>query len=722
MLKETIKSAKCYADAGYTIIRVAGKIPAAGWNSADYVFADDVPAFLSNDGGEVFRGKDKKIIPWDGNFGVLLSRRDLVIDIDPRNFKEGDKPHVRLFAALGIEIKNFGAIARTGGGGIHIYLRLPEGVKIKETHPDYPGIEFKSRGRQVVGVGSVHPDTKKRYEWAGGLPINAIEEAPAALVELIRRAEFEVEAPEGGVVLAEGSTDNDPDVITRYTEYLKTAPAAIQGDHGDQTTYNVACKGRDLGLSREKILALMLAYYNHRCIPDWKPEELKTKVRNAFSYASGAVGKDLPSNDFSPVADSGKHRLFRGWDRFENGKLQKTLNNVVNYFLISESPMTGSIGYDEFNGQVRILKRLPWHDRPLPVGGLEWKDEDSIQLRLWLSREKQFDVSLKVIDEGVHAASQEILLHPVKDYLRSLRWDGQPRLETWLIEYAGATDNRFVREASKKFLLQAVSRVYHPGCKADHVVVLEGPQGCGKSSLVEILGGIWYADILVDPHSRDTVDAMRGKWFLEFSEMVAPTKQDANAMKAFITRRVDRVRLAYGRRSVDLPRQCVFIGTINPDATKEYLNDDTGGRRWWPIEIGKVRFSDLEAMRDQLFAEAVDLVMKGEATHIIDHEVLELARSEQRARQTTDPWAGVIQEFMADKTYTYITTKDVWVYALKGSEAQLSVVHQRRIALCLKDLGFVPHVRRDAAAGKVVRCFVHNDHLQADKNLGEMLN
>jgi predicted P-loop ATPase len=216
---------------------------------------------------------------------------------------------------------------------------------------------------------------------------------------------------------------------------------------------------------------------------------------------------------------------------------------------------------------------------------------------------------------------------------------------------------------------------------------------------------------------------MRGKWFLEFSEMVAPSKQDANAMKAFITRRIDRVRLAYGRRSVDLPRQCVFIGTINPDATNEYLNDDTGGRRWWPIAVGRVSFDKLQAMRDQLFAEAVDAVMKGAETHIVDREILDLARTEQRSRQTTDPWLAVIAEYLADDKVQFVTTKEIWVYALKGSESQLATVHQRRIASCLRELGFVAKVKRDCEVGKAIRGYADRkyDQTETDRELGRLL-
>lgn len=713
MQAKIIQAAISYAEAGYTVIRLRGKVPEAkNWTQADYVFPEDIPGMFKD---------------WNGNFGVVLSRRDLVIDIDPRNFKTGDKPHARLFQECKTDIKKFGALARTGGGGLHIYLRLPAtgDIKIRENHPDYPGVEFKSRGRQVVGVGGTHPDTKKPYEWAGGLPIGQILEAPKELLDIIKRSDFEnveLSRPSGSIQV--GASDEKPGVITAYTEYLQTAPAAVQGEAGDMRTFTVACKGRDLGLSEAKTFELMLEHYNPRCTPDWKHDELLRKVKNAYNYAVNEPGSDLPQAEFTKVKPTA-HPLWRGWDKRMDGsnKLLKTINNVCNYFISSEYPVfVDSLAWDEFNGQVRILKKLPWHrqEGAWPKGGVEWRDDDSIQLRVWLSRNREFDVSTDLIDQAVLSVAQIKVLHPVRDYLRGLRWDGVPRLETWLIDYCGARDSAFVREAAKKFLLQAVSRIYNPGCKADHIVVLEGEQGVGKSSVVEILGGPWYGDIIIDPHSRDTVDAMRGKWIIEFSEMEAQNRHDAQAMKAFITRRVDRVRLAYGKRSMDFPRHCVFMGTMNPDATGEYLSDSTGNRRIWPVLIHKVKFDDLAAMRDQLFAEAADLVMKGEAIHIIDHEIIKEAITEQRKRQTTDPWRDIITEYMAKEPVSFVTTKDVWVWCLKGSESQLSVLHQRRIAFCLKECGFIPHVKREE--GRLVRGFIYAGPEAIKRQLGDIFS
>jgi len=706
------KEAISYAESGYVIIKLRGKIPAvSNWTAAEYIWPDDVPSFLNG---------------WSGNqknFGVVLSARDLVIDVDPRNFKPGDKPHTRLFQDLKIDVKEIAAVARTGSGGAHIYLKLPPGIRVKETLPEYPGVEFKSKGRQVVGVGSTHPDIKEPYTWAGGLPLREVCVAPDALLNVIRRAAFRATAVRDDIRAGSGAQDADPDTNARYAEWLGIARVAVTGDQGDITTYKAACRGRDMGLSAACVFDHLLKHYNPRCVPPWAPDELRVKVRNAFEYASERPGNALPQNDFTAVETKPEtHPLYRGWDRMKDGTLKKTSMNVFNFFIVKDSPFVGALGYDEFNGQVKILSRLPWHEpnMKLPPGGLEWTDTDSIRFRLWMSREKNLDVAVTLIDQAVLDAAHLQILHPVKDFLRELKWDGTSRLETWLIDYAGADDNRFVREASKKFLLQAVARVYTPGCKADHIIVLEGEQGVGKSSIVEILGGSWYGDIVIDPHARDTVDAMRGKWFIELSEMEAIRRTDAQALKAFITRRVDRVRLAYGKRSVDLPRQCVMVGTINPDATSEYLTDTTGNRRMWPIYIKKVNFAGLQSIREQLFAEAVDLVLGGEDTYIVDREVLQLADEEQKKRLNSDPWETAISEYCTDKVFRFVTTKEVWVFALKGSDSALSNVQQRRIARCLKELGFVPHVKRDPD-GRVVRGFVHREALRVDKEMEDSL-
>lgn len=680
-----VLSAGHYAECGFSVfpLRPASKLPAVKeWQNTLYRFPDEAQEALAGAQG----------------LGVVLSERDLVIDVDPRNFKKGDKPHVRLFEDAGISAKDFGAIARTGSGGMHVYLKLPAGVQVRKKVPNYPGIDFLSKGCFVVGVGSLHPDTQKSYEWALGLPLEGIKEAPESLIRLFRRAGELVDPPgQPGPHLPEGgTTDQDGSVVRAFTEYLEAAPPAIQGESGDAQTFKVCAKGKDYGLSEEKAFELISRIYNPRCSPPWADGELRGKVRNAYAYSQGRVGNALAVSDFS-VVEPKKNPLFRGWD-LSNGKRAKTLNNAFNYFVMDDSPIKDIIAWDEFNGQVKLLKPAPWTPPAahIQIGtGVEWRDLDSVMLRLWLGREKRTDFPIQVIEQAVQCAAEQRIVNPVKDFLNGLVWDGVPRIKTWLIDYAKAKDDRYVREVSEKVLLQAVNRIFYPGCKADYVLVLEGNQGIGKSSLIRILaGGYWYADIVVDPHARDTADAMRGKWIVEFSEMEVTKRADANALKAFITRQVDRFRLAYGRRAVDLPRQCIFIGTINPDATNEYLADSTGNRRFWPVRIRQVDFKGLEQVREQLFAEAVHAVKRGDAAHIVDSEVMALAAKEQAKRQTSDPWQEPIQDWLVEQKSDFVTTKEVWIWALRGREADLNLSHQRRIAAALRELGWEQHVRK----------------------------
>jgi len=485
----------------------------------------------------------------------------------------------------------------------------------------------------------------------------------------------------------------DQAASARYAEYLQTAPPAIQGDNGDKTTLQVAMRGRDMGLCQEDTYFAMLDFYNPRCIPSWSEDELLEKVRNAYKYATAPAGNARAEVEFVGVpvpVSAGRHPAFKRWDENDKGALVRTLNNVVNFFICEqEEPLFyESLAYDQFIGQVRLLKPMPWDTEKFPANGREWGDDDTKQMALWLSRERGFNPATELIDNAVLAVSQLKPLHPVRDYLRKLKWDGVPRINTWLPEYAGAQDNVFVRDVSRLTLLQAVARIYQPGCKADHVLVLEGEQGVGKSTLVRILGDPWASDFVVDPHAKDTIDAIRGKWFVEFSEMEVTKRADSQALKAFITKQVDRVRPAYARRAVDIPRQCVFIGTINPDATNEYLADGTGNRRFWPVRIKQVKFQELADVRDQLFAEAVSILEAGAPTHITDKKVLDIARQEQRDRRTTDPYEISIGDWLSEQNSDFVSTRDVWVYALKGTESSLTVAHQRRISQVLKDLGY----------------------------------
>ncbi len=250
-------------------------------------------------------------------------------------------------------------------------------------------------------------------------------------------------------------------------------------------------------------------------------------------------------------------------------------------------------------------------------------------------------------------------------------------------------ENGYSAAVGRKLIVGMVSRIFVPGIKFDYCLILEGAQGVGKSTICAILGGGWYGDIVLDPHARDTIDAIRGKWIVELSEMEVTRRADAQALKAFISRTTDRARLAYERTTKDFPRQCVFVGTINPDEMG-YLSDNTGNRRFWPVKCGGD--FDLEAfkkVRDQLIAEAYHAFKNGEKLYL-SGDVVKMAEIEQNARRHVDPWQDVVEDWLEDagKEVKELGMQQVYELILGGNIKSISRAEQCRIGRILSDMGW----------------------------------
>jgi hypothetical protein len=258
-------------------------------------------------------------------------------------------------------------------------------------------------------------------------------------------------------------------------------------------------------------------------------------------------------------------------------------------------------GYDEMRRAPVLLRALDGRNdfAPRPINDIDvGLVQDRLQ-KLGL-RALSKDVTHQAVDIRAH----ECAFHPVRDYLHSLTWDGQPRIASLFPDYFGAHGecSAYAEAVSRMFMVSLVARIIEPGCKVDHLPVIEGPQGAGKSTACRLLGGEWFSDALPDIGSKDAQQFLRGKWLIEVSEMHAMTRAEAAQLKAFITRQEERYRPSHGRKEVFEARQCVFIGTTNKDA---YLRDETGGRRFWPIKATSIDLDALARDRDQLFAEAV---------------------------------------------------------------------------------------------------------------------
>jgi predicted P-loop ATPase len=319
--------------------------------------------------------------------------------------------------------------------------------------------------------------------------------------------------------------------------------------------------------------------------------------------------------------------------------------SAANIELILENDplLAGKWLLDTFAIRVRVNGDLPW-DR----NGAYWTDADDAGLRVYF--EKMYGIAARgKLDDAFALSLERRSVHPVREYLDSLAWDGKARLDTLLIEWLGAEDTPYTRMATRKFCVAAVARVFVPGIKFDNALVTTGPQGIGKTLLVQKLGGQWFSNSLDTVQGKEAYEALQGAWLIEIGEMNATRKADIEAVKQFISKTEDSFRVAYGRRKSYFPRQCVFWGTSN-DA--EFLRDRTGNRRYWPVacsgESAKHPGDMAQATVDQIWAEAVHYYRHGENLYLTADESA-MAQAAQEEHTEESPLAGVVVSFLEKK-------------------------------------------------------------------------
>ena len=291
-------------------------------------------------------------------------------------------------------------------------------------------------------------------------------------------------------------------------------------------------------------------------------------------------------------------------------------------------------------------------------------------------------ISKDIVDQAVTLYAHTNQRNCLTDWLESLQWDQIPRLDSWLIEYCGATENAFAREAGRCWLLAAVLRAFTPGSKFDHCLVLEGPQGIGKSTALSILSNGWFNE-LNKFDGKDAVEALESTWIVELCELDGMKKADIEGVKRFLTTQRDKYRPAYGRHVVDLPRSCVFAGTTNEDS---YLRDPTGNRRFWPIKCSKIEIEKLRKDRDVLIAEAVVRYRNGEKL-LMHQEASQQATVEQEQRYTGDAWDAPIAEYISTKQE--VSMADIFENVLGFEQkGQWKRTDEIRIGRIFKTLGW----------------------------------
>ena len=332
----------------------------------------------------------------------------------------------------------------------------------------------------------------------------------------------------------------------------------------------------------------------------------------------------------------------KGLQREKGGLLMNSLRNIT--LIIANDKELKGIVFNQLADGLEIKGTVPWK-HPAKY----WRDADDAQLISYVDSHygtfsaRNYEIAMtKVTDDRSY--------HPIRDYLNSLPpWDGSPRLETLLIDFLGAKDNPYVREVTRKTLCAAVNRVLNPGCKFDSMLVLNGPQGVGKSTLISRLAGEWFSDSLNlgDTKDKTAAEKLQGYWILEIGELAGLRKAEVETLRSFLSRQNDVYRASFGRRATPHLRQCVFFGTTN--AESGYLRDTTGNRRFWPVKTpggGRRNSWELGAEEiQQIWAEALVYTLQGERLYL-DPSMDVLAKDEQREAMESDEREGLVRDYL----------------------------------------------------------------------------
>ena len=377
------------------------------------------------------------------------------------------------------------------------------------------------------------------------------------------------------------------------------------------------------------------------CKPPLEEDEIKNTIWKSLESFNKKLLKTpgyIPPDKYKEL--DWESKLIR------NDKTKAVSNCTNNLILILENdPLLRNIVYNELANDIEIVGEIAW-----PVKSRFWRDADDAQLICYINdkygnftKENYVNAVTKVVDDRSY--------HPIKQYLESLpEWDGTSRVETFLIDYFGAEDTPYSRAIIKKILVAAYMRIYHPGIKFDYIMVLNGPQGVGKSTAIAKLGMDWYSDSLSvsDMIDKTAAEKRQCYWILEIGELAGMKKADIDKVKAFISRQDDKYRASFGRRVNSHPRQCIFFATTNEQ--NGYLRDNTGNRRFWPIKTpgtGSKKAWELTSDEvKQIWAEVKVLAEKGESLFIDDKLIAEAAEEAAQEAMQHDEREGLVREYL----------------------------------------------------------------------------
>jgi len=429
------------------------------------------------------------------------------------------------------------------------------------------------------------------------------------------------------------------------------------------------------------------------------------EVKKIHPPANADVSKPVEFGDGRTAEDIKDLRL----DCTQSNILPSLVNMAT--VLDSLTCWAGIFVYDELAEQIIVTRALPGkRGNPDLFKPRPYKDTDVNDVRMWLNRHLKWNKASKNdVFDAIQQAAHERIVSPVRHYLEALpRMEKNTAcefLETVLTQHLGLKKWGehpetliYSKIVFRKWLISAVARALQPGCQADHVLILEGAQGAGKSTAIrKLCHDIYFGDTLPRLDTKDANDYVRGKWIIELAELSSVSKTEVEHVKAFITRTEEKFRPAYGRAEITYQRRCVFIGTTN---RTDYLRDETGNRRFWPIKLEAVDVAAIQKDRDKIWAAAKALYDAGEQWWLTDAEAL-LAEAQQERRTAVDPLYDEVAEWLSSTKKVETCMREIMqqvAFVDEATTAAAMTPHlQHRIRGALNAAGFESTGRKFSA-------------------------
>lgn len=532
-------------------------------------------------------------------------------------------------------------VALTGGGGQHLLFHSAEPVQ-NSVSVIAQGVDVRADGGYVIAAPSLHY-SGRAYTWelSSDPEDVAVPELPAWVLALAVRKRTPSKRGAG-------------------------APATFPEGGRNDGIYKLACSMRAKGLEEEEVLAAMLAANTSRCVPPLDDVEVAKIVASACTHEPGRSNEPAP-----PVVGEGSAEWMQELHVSKKSKsILSTLANAT-ILLRNDPAYAGQYRYDE-------SRCAPVRDGSTVTDGDIGRIRDDLERRFFVA------FSAETIHSGVLLLAEERRFHPVREYLRSLTWDGERRICRVLTEILRAPESDLSQLFVGRWFISAVARALRPGCKCDTALVLVGKQGARKSTFFATLGGDWFSDDAIDLSSKDAFLQIARAWLIEWGEIEHVTgRRHAGEIKGFLSKRVDQYRPPYGRTTIETPRACVFVGSTNQ---AQFLEDETGSRRFWTIDVGEIDAATLAAWRDQLWAEAVVLLESGERWWLEPEE--DQARElRAESHRVGDPWEPVLRSWVAKQVRKEHTSSEILSECFDMPRERQNRSVEMRLAALMRSVG-----------------------------------